>query len=146
MVGNSSAPALSRTFYGLLSGIASVPMADLTPQASLVERWERVTLSERSSYQQHFLDLCDMLDDPKPAASDDEGTSYTFEKRVEKTGGGTGFADVWRRGRFAIAFAMTHMAGSHLSRPIGESSKMVPTLTENCFLQARHFQTLRDFR
>ena len=78
-------------------------MADLTPQA-FVERWERVTLSERSSYQQHFLDLCDMLDEPKPAASDDEGTSYTFEKRVEKTGGGTGFADVWRQGRFAIEY------------------------------------------
>ncbi len=61
-----------------------VPMADLTPQA-FVERWERVTLSERSSYQQHFLDLCDMLDEPKPAASDDEGTSYTFEKRVDRS-------------------------------------------------------------
>lgn len=81
-----------------------VPMAaDLTPQA-FVGRWERVTLSERSSYQQHFLDLCDMLDEPKPAASDEEGNSYTFEKRVEKTGGGTGFADVWRRGRFAIEY------------------------------------------
>ena len=78
-------------------------MADLTPQA-FVERWERVTLSERSSYQQHFLDLCDMLDESKPAASDEMGTSYTFEKRVKKTGGGTGFADVWRRGRFAIEY------------------------------------------
>jgi len=34
-------------------------------------------------------------------------------------------------------------AGSHLSRPSGESSKMVPTLTENCFLQALHFHRNR---
>ncbi len=75
----------------------------LTPQ-EFVARWERVTLSERSSYQQHFLDLCEMLGEPRPAESDAEGSSYTFEKRVEKTGGGTGFADVWRRGRFAIEY------------------------------------------
>ncbi|MGI8910884.1 MAG: class I SAM-dependent DNA methyltransferase [Rubrobacteraceae bacterium] len=75
----------------------------LTPQ-EFVARWERVTLSERASYQQHFLDLCEMLDEPRPADSDAEGSSYTFEKRVEKTGGGTGFADVWRRGRFAIEY------------------------------------------
>src|SRR5579871_689860 len=37
-------------------------------------------------------------------------------------------------------------AGSHLSRPMGESSKIDPTLTENCFSQARHFQIIRVFR
>ena len=36
-------------------------MADLTPQA-FAEKWGRMALSERSSYQQHFLDLCRMLD------------------------------------------------------------------------------------
>ena len=75
----------------------------LTPQ-EFVARWERVTLSERASYQQHFLDLCEMLGEPRPAESDASGSSYTFEKRVEKTGGGVGFADVWRRGRFAIEY------------------------------------------
>src|SRR6185436_18273650 len=34
-------------------------------------------------------------------------------------------------------------AGSHLSRPSGESSKIVPSLTENCFLQPLHFQIFR---
>ncbi len=34
-------------------------------------------------------------------------------------------------------------AGSHLSNPIGESSKIVPALTENCFLHARHFHRWR---
>src|SRR6478672_2595487 len=37
-------------------------------------------------------------------------------------------------------------AGSHLSRPSGESSKIVPTLTENCFLQPLHFQIRRVLR
>src|SRR5882672_2789849 len=38
------------------------------------------------------------------------------------------------------------MAQSHLSRPIGESSKIVPTLTENCFWQSRHFHIRRVLR
>jgi len=42
-----------------------------------------------------------MLGHPAPAAADQEGTFYTFEKGVQKTGGGQGFADVWLRGHFA---------------------------------------------
>src|SRR5438552_905122 len=42
-----------------------------------------------------------------------------------------------------LQFTIIHSAASHLSRPMGESSKMVPTLTENCFLQLRHFQIRR---
>lgn len=34
-------------------------------------------------------------------------------------------------------------AGSHFSKGMGLSSKMVPTLAENCFLQARHFHRRR---
>src|SRR5438445_5038983 len=40
-------------------------------------------------------------------------------------------------------FAMSQTAGSHLSSPSAESSKIVPTLTENCFLHALHFQRRR---
>ena len=43
-------------------------------------------------------------------------------------------------------FALSSSAGSHLSRPSGESSKIVPSLTEYCFLQPLHFQTLRVVR
>src|SRR6266508_1329925 len=43
-------------------------------------------------------------------------------------------------------FAMSQTAGSHLSSPSGESSKMVPSLTEYCFLQALHFQRRRVVR
>ncbi len=34
--------------------------------------------------------------------------------------------------------ASIHMAGSHLSKPMGESSKIVPTFTLDCFLQSLH--------
>jgi hypothetical protein len=71
----------------------------LTPQ-EFIRKWQAAQLPERSACQQHFLDLCDLLGQPKPAAADPEGTWYTFERRVNKTEGGTGWADVWLRGHF----------------------------------------------
>jgi hypothetical protein len=64
-------------------------------------KWRGARLTERSAYQQHFLDLCEALGVPKPADVDREGTRYTFERGVTKTTGGKGFADVWMRGQFA---------------------------------------------
>ena len=32
-----------------------------------IEKWKPVTLTEMSAYQQHFLDLCDLLGEKKPA-------------------------------------------------------------------------------
>ena len=72
----------------------------MTPQ-QFIMKWQRVQLSERSASQQHFLDLCDLLEQPKPAAADPVGTFYTFERGVKKTGGGDGWADVWMRHHFA---------------------------------------------
>ena len=65
-----------------------------------IQKWQAVSLSERSACQQHFLDLCDLLGQPKPAAADPEGAWYTFERGVRKTEGGHGWADVWMRGHF----------------------------------------------
>ena len=72
----------------------------LTPQ-EFVARWRGRQQNERQVAQQHYLDLCALFDQPSPAAADPTGTWYTFEKGVAKTGGGQGFADVWRRGHFA---------------------------------------------
>src|SRR5438132_1543148 len=36
----------------------------MTPQEFIV-KWQRAALSERSAAQQHFLDLCDLLGEPK---------------------------------------------------------------------------------
>jgi len=65
-----------------------------------IAQWQASRLTERAAAQSHFLDLCRVLGQPAPA-SDPTGERYTFEKGVTKTGGGRGFADVWRRGHFA---------------------------------------------
>jgi hypothetical protein len=44
----------------------------VTPQ-ELIAKWQAANLSERSACQQHFLDLCELLGQPKPAAADPEG-------------------------------------------------------------------------
>ncbi|HUG16658.1 MAG TPA: type IIL restriction-modification enzyme MmeI, partial [Thermomicrobiales bacterium] len=66
-------------------------------------RWRDagVGLTERAAAQSHFGDLCRVLGQPTPTEADPTGEFYTFEKRVMKLDGATGFADVWWRGRFA---------------------------------------------
>ena len=68
--------------------------------AEFVHTWQKSTNSERASAQSHFLQVCRLLGQPEPS-SDPTGEAYAFEKGVAKTGGGQGFADVWRRGCFA---------------------------------------------
>ncbi len=75
--------------------------------AEFVQRWKLYTGSERSGAQPHFLDLCDLLDQPTPA-QDSIGERYAFEKRVGKVYGGTGFADVWLRDHFAWEYKGDH--------------------------------------
>lgn len=64
-------------------------------------KWNGSTRSERAASQEHFIDLCRMLGTPTPNEADPTGDWYAFEKGAEKTGGGDGYADVWKRGRFA---------------------------------------------
>ncbi len=78
-----------------------------TPQ-KFIAKWQRVTLSERSACQQHFLDLCDLLGEPKPAAADPDGTWYTFEKGVDTTEDKKGWADVWMRDHFGWEYKGRH--------------------------------------
>ncbi len=73
-----------------------------------VARWKASTLTERSAAQSHFIDLCEVLAQPHPAAADQTGDSFTFEKRVSKLKGGKGFADVWKRGYFAWEYKGKH--------------------------------------
>jgi hypothetical protein len=71
----------------------------VTPD-QFIAKWQGVTLKERSAAQEHFLDLCRLLDEPTPAESDPHGERYCFEKGAAKAGGGDGWADVWKRGHF----------------------------------------------
>ena len=68
----------------------------MTPD-QFIAKWQGVTLKERSAAQEHFLDLCRLLDEPTPAESDPHGERYCFEKGAKKAGGGDGWADVWKR-------------------------------------------------
>ncbi len=58
-------------------------------------------LGERQGSQSHFNDLCRLLGEPTPTEADPDGIWYAFEKGAEKTGGGKGWADVWKRKCFA---------------------------------------------
>jgi len=79
----------------------------VTPQ-QFVSKWSKADLSERSAYQQHFLDLCELLGQQKPADADPDGAWYTFERGVRKTTGGDGWADVWMRGHFCWEYKGKH--------------------------------------
>ncbi|MBE2179432.1 MAG: class I SAM-dependent DNA methyltransferase [Chthoniobacterales bacterium] len=79
----------------------------MTPD-QFAAKWSKVSLSERSSYQQHFLDLCELVDHPKPAEADPTGDWFCFERGAEKHGGGDGWADVWKRGHFAFEYKGRH--------------------------------------
>jgi len=64
-------------------------------------KWIGVELKERSASQEHFLDLCRVIDHPTPADLDPSGEFFTFERGASKAMGGHGWADVWYRGHFA---------------------------------------------
>ncbi|MXY03463.1 MAG: class I SAM-dependent DNA methyltransferase [Acidimicrobiales bacterium] len=72
----------------------------MTPY-EFISKWRASTLTERSASQQHFLDLCELLGEPKPADVDPHGDSYCFERGASKDSGGDGWADVWKRHHFA---------------------------------------------
>ena len=76
--------------------------------ADFVNRWKINSQSERGGAQSHFIDLCDMLGEPRPADCDSAEERYAFEKPVNKTRGGTGFADVWLRDHFAWEYKGKH--------------------------------------
>ena len=65
----------------------------MTPQ-DFIAKWKRSRLTERSAAHSHFLDLCELLGEPKPTDVDLEGAEYTFERGVSKSDGGKGWADV----------------------------------------------------
>ena len=72
----------------------------MTPY-EFITKWRASALTERSASHQHFLDLCDLLGEPKPADADPSGESYCFERGARKDSGGDGWADVWKRHHFA---------------------------------------------
>ena len=79
----------------------------ITPQ-EFVHKWRGVALKERSAAQEHFLDLCHLIGHATPAADDPTGARFTFEAGADKQQGGSGWADVWKRGFFAWEYKGKH--------------------------------------
>ena len=85
----------------------------MTPEA-FIAKWEASARNERAASQEFFIDLCRLLDEPTPN-TDPDGSGYAFEKGARKSGGGAGWADVWKRGHFAWEFKGKHadLAAAH---------------------------------
>lgn len=67
----------------------------ITPEA-FIQKYTNTRLNERGGAQLHFIDLCDLLQVPRPTG----GEEYRFEQPVLKVAGGKGFADVYSEGKF----------------------------------------------
>jgi len=70
----------------------------MTPE-QFIDKWSRADRTERQAAQEHFVDLCRVLDEPTPNEAADPN-AYSFEKGATKIDGSGGFADVWKRGCF----------------------------------------------
>ena len=73
-----------------------------------IHKWRPSQLRERQASQEHFIDLCRLLEEPTPAEIDSEGTSYCFDYGASKIGGKDGFADVWKKGYFGWEYKGKH--------------------------------------
>ena len=79
----------------------------MNPQ-QFIAKWRASELNERSAAQEHFIDLCRLLEEPTPAEDDPSGQRYSFERGARKDTGGRGWADVWRRHCFAWEYKGKH--------------------------------------
>ena len=79
----------------------------MTP-SEFIRKWKAANLKERSAAQEHFLDLCRLLEERTPADADPLGEWYCFERGASKLAGGDGWADVWKRGCFGWEYKGKH--------------------------------------
>ena len=76
--------------------------------ATFAARWVDNARRERPSSQEHFIDLCDLLGVPTPNEADPTGERYSFEAGADRSSGGRGRADVWKRGFFGWEYKGAH--------------------------------------
>jgi type II restriction/modification system DNA methylase subunit YeeA len=79
----------------------------MTP-SEFIRKWKAANLKERSAAQEHFIDLCRLLEERTPADADPLGEWYCFERGASKLAGGDGWADVWKRGCFGWEYKGKH--------------------------------------
>ena len=68
----------------------------MTPE-EFIGHWKGHDFNEREGAQLHFSHLCRLLGVDEPLKKGE----YQFERGAEKSSGGNGWADVWKRGHFA---------------------------------------------
>lgn len=68
--------------------------------ASFVQKWSASRGAERAVAQEHFIDVCRLLNEKTPNEADPSGDFYAFDKGARKPDG-EGFADVWLKEHFA---------------------------------------------
>ena len=80
----------------------------MTPQ-QFVSKWARTALNETQVAQAHFLDVCRLVgvDMPGGDGKTTSGETFVFEQRADKLVG-SGRADVYYEGRFAIEYKTPH--------------------------------------
>lgn len=80
-------------------------MTDQKTVGAFIRKWgpggSGYALNERQGAQQHFLELCDVLDVARPTGVNDGVTDYLFEKQMLDLGQKRGYADVFKRNAFA---------------------------------------------
>lgn len=111
----------------------------MTP-AQFIKKWEASKLKERSGSQEHFIDLCRLLNQPTPAEADPEGGMYCFEKGAKKDIGRDGFADVWKRGCFAWEYKGKH---ANLDKALDYVRRYIPGLDNPPLLIVSDMETIR---
>ena len=111
----------------------------MTP-LTFINKWSASKLKESSASQEHFIDLCRLLDLPTPVEADPEGESYCFEKGAKKDIGGDGFADVWKRGCFAWEYKGKH---ANLDNALDYVRRYIPGLDNPPLLIVSDMETIR---
>ena len=89
----------------------------VTP-ASFIAKSSKVELTERSACHQHFLDLCDLVDHPKPAEVDSDRSKILFRTGTEPTGGGCDRTVGQMFGKRGFSLSNTRVATKTWRRPI----------------------------
>ena len=105
-----------------------------------IAKWRSNALKESAGSQSHFNDLCALLGVLDPASADSTGESFTFEKGASKTGGGEGWADVWKRGCFAWEYKGRH---ANLDKALAQLLQYVAALENPPLLIVSDMDTIR---
>ncbi|MFO7640145.1 MAG: type IIL restriction-modification enzyme MmeI [Candidatus Competibacteraceae bacterium] len=114
-------------------------MTTPTEIARFIQFWRDSTLKERSGAHGHFIALCRLLGLPPPTEIDPHGEWFAFEKGAKKTGGGDGWADVWRRRCFAWEYKGKHKS---LVEALRQLRQYALALENPCLLIVCDFETI----